>query len=62
VCARIFRWMRAEFYKKENRSAVIQVRAANLTGRVNILNFNSLFSGSAVAVPRSVSARLHLIF
>jgi hypothetical protein len=54
--------MRAEFYKKENRSAVIQVRAANLTGRVNILNFNSLFSGSAVAVPRSVSARLHLIF
>lgn len=51
-----------EFYRKEQRSASLQVEAANLTNRVNVINFASLFSGTAVAVPRSVSARLRLTF
>jgi hypothetical protein len=51
-----------EFYKKENRSAVFQIQAANLTDRVNVINFASLFSGTAVGAPRSVSARLRLTF
>jgi hypothetical protein len=52
----------AELYHKEHRSAAFQIQAENLTGHVNVLNFESLFSGTAVAPPRSVSARLKLTF
>ena len=51
-----------EVYRKEQRSITLQVQGANLTGRVNVLNFASLFSGTAVAAPRSASARLRLSF
>jgi hypothetical protein len=51
-----------EFYKKESRSANFQIEAANLANRLNVINFASLFSGTAVAAPRSVSARLRLTF
>ena len=40
----------------------IQVEANNLTDRVNVLNFAGLFSGTAVAAPRSASARLRFNF
>jgi hypothetical protein len=52
----------AEFYRKEQRSAIIQIQVSNLADRVNVINFASLFSGTAVAPPRSVSARLRLAF
>jgi carboxypeptidase family protein/TonB-dependent receptor-like protein len=52
----------AEFYRKENRSLNLQVEAANLTDRVNVLNFAGLFSGTAAAAPRSASARLRFTF
>ena len=52
----------AELYRKEQRSAVFQVQISNLAERVNVINFASLFSGTAVAPPRSVSARLRLTF
>lgn len=52
----------AELYRKEQRSAVLQIQVSNLTDRVNVINFASLFSGTAVAPPRSVSARLRLTF
>ena len=51
-----------EVYHKEHRSASFQIQAANLSNRVNVINFASLFSGTAVAPPRSVSARLRLTF
>jgi hypothetical protein len=51
-----------EVYRKEKRSAVLQIQSANLTDRVNVINFASLFSGTAVAPPRSVSGRLKLTF
>lgn len=51
-----------EVYRKEQRSATLQVQAANLTDRVNVINFASLFSGTAVAPPRSFSGRLKLTF
>ena len=51
-----------EFYRKEHRTASFQIQAANLNNRVNVINFASLFSGTAVAPPRSVSARLQLTF
>jgi outer membrane receptor for Fe3+-dicitrate len=51
-----------ELYRKEQRSVTIQIQAANLTDRLNVINFESLFSGTAVAPPRSVSGRLKLSF
>jgi len=51
-----------EVYRKEQRSATLQIQAANLTNRVNVINFASLFSGTAVAPPRSISTRLKLTF
>ena len=52
----------AELYRKESRTLNFQVEAANLTDRVNVLNFAGLFSGTAVAAPRSASARLRFTF
>jgi hypothetical protein len=52
----------ATLYHKEGKDVSVQLEANNLTDRVNILNFASLFSGTAVAPPRSVSARLKAAF
>lgn len=51
-----------EFYRKERRSAALQFEAVNLTNRVNVINFASLFSGTAVAPPRSAAARFKFTF
>jgi hypothetical protein len=51
-----------EAYHKEQRSISFQIEAANLTDRVNVINFASLFSGTAVAPPRSLSAHLKFSF
>ena len=51
-----------QLYKKERRSAELQLRVANLADRLNIVNFASLFSGTAIAQPRSASARLRFAF
>jgi hypothetical protein len=51
-----------ELYKKESRSLNFQVEASNLTDRVNVLNFAGLFSGNAVATPRSATAHLRFNF
>jgi len=52
----------AELFHSEQRSATVQILAANLTDRLNVINFESLFSGMAVAAPRSVSARVKFTF
>jgi hypothetical protein len=52
----------AEMYHKEQRSATFEIQAENLADHVNLINFASLFSGTAVGSPRSVSARLKLTF
>lgn len=52
----------AELYRKEQRTASLQVQAANLNNRLNVINFESLFSGTAIAPPRSASARLQFTF
>ncbi|MGH9643575.1 MAG: TonB-dependent receptor, partial [Terriglobales bacterium] len=52
----------AELYRKEQRSATFDIEGQNLSGHINLINFASLFSGTAVAPPRSVSARLRLTF
>jgi hypothetical protein len=52
----------AQLYRKELRSAALQILVSNVTDRVNLLNFASLFSGTAVSIPRSVSGGLKLTF
>jgi len=52
----------AEIYHKESRSAALLIQVANLGNRLNVINFASLFSGTALGVPRSVSANLRLTF
>lgn len=52
----------AEFYRKETRSVQFQLAATNIMDRLNVINFVSLFSGTAVAPPRMISARMRLTF
>ena len=52
----------ATLYHKEAREISFQLEVNNLTNRLNVLNFASLFSGTAVAAPRSASARMKLAF
>jgi hypothetical protein len=52
----------ATVYHKEEKDISLTIEANNLTNRVNVINFASLFSGTAVGTPRSVSARLRLGF
>jgi hypothetical protein len=52
----------ATLYHKEGRDVSFEIEGHNLTNKVNVFNFASLFSGTAVASPASVSARLKLGF
>jgi hypothetical protein len=54
--------MGADIYRKELRSLQFQLEATNVTDRMNVINFASLFSGSAVGAPRMISARLRFTF
>jgi len=49
-------------YDKENRTIGLQVQGSNLTNHLNVINFASLFSGTAVAAPRSFGVRLKASF
>jgi hypothetical protein len=52
----------ATLFHKEGKEMSLQLETSNFTNRVNVINFASLFSGTAIAAPRSVSARLKLAF
>jgi hypothetical protein len=52
----------AMLYHKEGKDISFEIEGHNLTGKVNVLNFASLFSGTAVAPPASVNARLKVGF
>ena len=51
-----------ELWKKELRSVQLQGDIRNLTDRLNVINFASLFSGTALASPRAYALRLRLSF
>jgi hypothetical protein len=51
-----------QIYRKEQCTATLQTRIMNLSNRVNVINFASVFSGTAVAPPRSVAIQLQLAF
>jgi TonB-dependent receptor-like protein len=48
--------------KASRRRLNIQADVRNLTNRLNVINFAGLFSGTALAAPRSVSVRLRADF
>ena len=47
-----------DLYRKETRALRLQCDLRNLNDRLNLINFASVFSGTAIGSPRSVSVRL----
>ena len=52
----------ADLYKKETRALRLQADIENLTDHLNVIDFAGLFSGNAIAPPRSYSIRLAATF
>ena len=52
----------ATLFHKEGKDVSFEIEGHNLTDKLNVLNFASLFSGTAVAPPASISARLKVGF
>jgi hypothetical protein len=52
----------AELWHRERRSVTAQADLMNLTGRLNLINFAGLLSGTAVGPPRSIGFRLRTEF
>jgi hypothetical protein len=51
-----------DLWKHDQRSTRLQADVQNLNNRLNLINFAGLFSGNAVAPPRSYSLRLQATF
>jgi hypothetical protein len=51
-----------DLYRKDTRTVSFQAQASNLTNHLNVINFASLFSGTAIGPPRSGSVRLTMGF
>jgi hypothetical protein len=49
-------------WQKEKRNIRFQADVRNLTDRLNVINFAGVFSGTAIAAPRSFSLRLQTEF
>ena len=47
-----------DLYRKETRALRLQADIRNLNDRLNVINFASLFSGTAIGAPRTFSVRL----
>src|SRR5258706_6997187 len=47
-----------DLYKKESRALRLQGDIRNLNDRLNVINFASVFSGTAISAPRNFSLRL----
>lgn len=52
----------AEVYKSDRFSMRLQADVGNLNDRLNVIDFGGLFSGNAIAPPRSYSLRLQSSF
>ena len=52
----------ADLWRKERRSLTVQADVLNVTGRLNVINFAGLLSGTALAAPRSFGIRLRTEF
>ncbi len=49
-------------WNREHRALRVQMDAWNLTGRLNLINFAGLFSGTALGAPRSFAVRMQAEF
>jgi hypothetical protein len=49
-------------WERDRSSAVLQLGVRNATGRLNVINFSGLFSGTALAPGRQLSVQLRLRF
>ncbi len=49
-------------FDKEGKTLSLQLQGSNLTDHLNLINFASLFSGTAVSTPRSFGVRLKASF
>lgn len=47
-----------ELYRKETRAIRVQADVRNLNDRLNVINFASLFSGTAIGAPRTFSVHV----
>ncbi len=52
----------ADLMKRERATVRLQADVQNLTGRLNVINFAGLFSGTALNAPRSAAVRLQFEF
>ena len=48
-------------WQRDHRSLRLQVDVLNATDRLNLINFSGLFSGTAIAPPRTIGARLRMV-
>src|SRR6185295_17264590 len=51
-----------ELWRRDRRRLEMRAEVANLTDRLNVVNVAGLFSGTALAPPRTASVRLRLDF
>lgn len=51
-----------DLYNREGKNVSFQVQGSNLTDRLNVINFASLFSGTAISTPRSFGLRVKASF
>jgi hypothetical protein len=51
-----------DLYRRDLRTLSLLIQTTNLTDRVNVINFASLFSGTAIGPPRTFSGRLRATF
>jgi outer membrane receptor for Fe3+-dicitrate len=54
--------MGTEVWRHDAVQVRVQADAANLTNRLNVIDFAGLFSGNAVAPPRSFAVRVETTF
>jgi hypothetical protein len=52
----------ADLYKTERFSTTLQADVQNINNRPNVIDFSGLFSGNAIAPPRSWALRLQAQF
>ena len=48
--------------KSAKRAVRLQAELRNLTNRLDVINFAGLFSGTALAAPRSIAVRVRAVF
>jgi len=51
-----------DLLRRDHRALILEAEAANLTDRINVINFASLFSGTAIGTPRAASIQLKFSF